>query len=110
MSDTLKSELKQMGAEMSVNQYVPEQWHWLDATEGEDFTCGRRGMWGNAAGGKAIKTFAVGGAEVYHDITAEGGKGTRADVHRGQAGAEDHVGQVPPTADGAVADQVGQVA
>lgn len=37
---------------------------------------------GNAAGGKAIKTFAVGGAEVYHDITAEGGKGTRADAHR----------------------------
>ncbi len=82
MTDTLLSELKQMGAEMAVNQYVPEQWHWLDATDGEDFTCGARGMWGNAAGGKAIKTCAVGGAEAYHDIVAEGGRGTRADVHR----------------------------
>ena len=70
-----------MAAEMSVNQYVPEQWHWLDAPDGENFTCGARGMWGNAAGGKAIRRGAVAGAEVYHDIVGEGGRGTRAKVH-----------------------------
>lgn len=75
------SELRQMAAEMDTFPFVPRQWHSLDATDGPDFCHGGRGMWGNAAGGHMMLTPSQAGAEVYHDIVAEGAKGTRAQIH-----------------------------
>lgn len=82
MASEFDQELRRIAAELHNFPYVPRTWHWLSRPDGPDFTDGSRGMWGNAAGGHAQITGCVAGAPVYHDIIAEGGSGSRADVHR----------------------------